>query len=56
MLLRTPDEILSIPQRLGEFNPDRSMIRRFWQPTDEQRLDHLLFGTSGILTPTKCAS
>ena len=56
MLLRTPDEILSIPQRLGEFNPDRSMIRRFWQPADEQRLDHLLFGTSGILTPTKCAS
>jgi hypothetical protein len=55
-LLNTPDEILSIPQRLADFVPDRSRIRRFWQPTDEQRLDQLLFGTSGVRTSTKCAS
>jgi hypothetical protein len=56
MWLNTPDEILSIPQRLADFVPDRSRIRRFWQPTDQQRLDQLLFGTSGVLTSTKCAS
>ena len=56
VLLNTPDEILSIQQRLADFVPDRSRIRRFWQPTDQQRLDQLLFGTSGVLTSTKCAS
>jgi len=56
MLLNTPDEILSIPQRVADFVPDRARIRRFWQPTDKQRLDHLLFGTSEVLTSTKCAS
>ena len=56
MLLDTPDEILSIPQRLVEFKPDRSKIQRFWQPVDDLRLDQLLFGTSGVLTSTKCAS
>jgi hypothetical protein len=56
MLLKGPDEILSIPQRVADFVPDRAGIRRFWQPTDEQRLDQLLFGTSGVLTSTKCAS
>ncbi len=56
MLLNGPDEILFIPQRVADFVPDRAGIRRFWQPTDEQRLDQLLFGTSGVLTSTKCAS
>ncbi len=55
-LLNTADEILSIPQRLTEFVPDRSRIRRLWQPADKRRLDQLLFGTSGVLTSSKCAS
>jgi hypothetical protein len=56
MLLDAPDQILSIPQRLAEFKPDGSKIQRFWQPVDDLRLDQLLFGTSGVLTSTKCAS
>ncbi len=56
VLLNTPDEILAIPQRVADFVPDCAGIRQFWHPTDEQRLDHLLFGTSGVLTSTKCAS
>jgi hypothetical protein len=57
MLLSTPDEIRSIPQILVEFAPpDRSRIRRFWQPTTDHRMDQLLFGTIGALTSTKCVS
>jgi hypothetical protein len=54
-LLETPDGILSIPQRLREFKPDRSMILRLWQPTADMRLDEIMFGSSRVLTPTKCA-
>jgi hypothetical protein len=56
MLLNGPDEILSLPQKIVEFKPDRSKIRQLLQPTDDQRLDQLLFGTTGVLTSTKCAS
>ena len=56
VLLNTPDEILSLPQRLVELKPDRSKIRQLSQPIDERRLDQLLFGASGVLTSTKCAS
>jgi hypothetical protein len=55
-LLDSPGQVLSIPQRLVEFVPDRSTIRKLWQTTDDLHLDQLLFGTSGVLTPTKCAS
>jgi hypothetical protein len=56
ILLDTPDQILSIPQRLVEFKPDRSRIQRFSQPADDRRLDQLLFGTSEVLAANKCAS
>jgi len=56
MLLDAPDQILSIPQRLAEFKPDRAKIQRFWQPADNLRLDQLLFGTSEVLAANKCAS
>ena len=55
ILLKTPDEILSIPQRLAEFAPDRSKTQQFWKSTDDLRLDRLLFGVSEVLSPTKCA-
>jgi hypothetical protein len=54
-LLDTPDQILTIPQMLAKYSPDRARIQRFWQPADDRRLDHLLFGTSGVRTATKCA-
>jgi hypothetical protein len=54
-LLETPDGILSIPQRLREFKPDRSMIQGLWQPTADMRLDEIMFGSSRVLTSTKCA-
>jgi hypothetical protein len=55
ILLETPDEILSIPQRLVEFAPGRSKTQQFWKSTDDLRLDRLLFGVSEVLSPTKCA-
>jgi hypothetical protein len=54
-LLEAPDQILSIPQRLGEYAPDHSRIRGFCQPADDLRLDQLVFGTSGLRSSTKCA-
>jgi hypothetical protein len=54
-MLSAPDEILSIPQRLGEFSADRSNVRRLWQSTDDLRLDRLLFGPSEVFTSSKCA-
>ncbi len=56
LLLDTPDQILSIPQRLVEFKPDSVKIQRFSQPTNDRRLDRLLFGASGVLAANKCAS
>lgn len=54
-LLETPEGILSIPQRLREFKPDRSMIQQLSQPTADMRLDEIMFGSSRVLTSTKCA-
>lgn len=54
-VLETPDEIFSIPQRLAEFKPDRAKIERMWRPADDLRLDHFLFGTSGVPIANKCA-
>jgi hypothetical protein len=56
MMLDAPEQILSIPQRLAAFTPNGSKIRRIWQATDDQRLDQILFGTSDLLTSTRCAS
>lgn len=54
-LLDAPDQILTIPQRIANYIPDRAKIQQFWQPADDLRLDQLLFGTSGVRTATKCA-
>jgi len=54
-VLETPDEILSIPQRVAEFKPDRSKIQRLWQAADDLRLDQFLFGARSVLTANKCA-
>lgn len=56
MMLDAPEQILSIPERLAAFQPNGLKIRRIWQAADDQRLDQILFGTSGFLTSTKCAS
>jgi len=53
-MLDAPDQILSIPQRLVEYAPDRSTIQRLWKSTSDTRLDQLLFATQ-VRTPTKCA-
>jgi hypothetical protein len=50
-LLKAPNEILSIPQRLSEFKPDRSTIQRLWQPMDDTRLDEIMFGSAAVLIP-----
>ncbi len=55
-LLEKPSEILSIPQKVAEFKPNRSKIQRLWQPTDDLRLDQFLFGAGGVLTANECAS
>jgi len=54
-LLDTPDQILTIPQRLAQYSPDRAKIQQFWQPADDLRLDQLMFGTSEVRSSTKCA-
>lgn len=54
VVLGKPREILSIPQRLIEFQPDRAKIRLLSQPANQTRLDELLFGTSGVVTHEKC--
>ncbi len=54
-LLEAADEILSIPQRLREFKPDRPMIQLLGQPTADARLDEILFGTGSVLLVNKCA-
>jgi hypothetical protein len=56
ILLETPDEILSIPQRLNEFKPDPAKIRRLWQPADDARLDEIMFGFSPVFSSNQCAS
>jgi hypothetical protein len=53
-MLAAPDQILSIPQLLLEFTPDRSKIQRLWKSTSDLRLDQLLFAPR-VRTPTKCA-
>ena len=54
ILLQTPEDILTIPQRLIEFKTDSS-IRRFWQPVDAKGLDEIMFGTSPVFSPNKRA-
>ena len=56
MMLETPDEILSIAQRVGEFTPDPSTLGQIWQPVDDKRLDEIIFQSSQVLVLDKCAS
>jgi hypothetical protein len=53
-MLDAPDQILSIPQRILEYAPDRATIQRLWKSTSDAHLDQLLFATP-VRTPTKCA-
>ena len=63
VMLETPDEILSIPQRPTisqemEFRQDSASakIRRIWQPVNHARLDQIMFRPTPALSSTKCAS
>lgn len=55
VVLAKPTEILSIPQRLGEFQPDRAKISRLSRTADPERMDQILFGASPVTAPKKCA-
>jgi len=56
IVLDSPDQILTIPQRLKEFRPDPSKIKKLWQPADSDRLDEIMFGNNRVFTADKCAS
>jgi hypothetical protein len=56
IMLETPDEILSIPQRLPEFERDGSKFQQLSQPGDNARLDDVMFRCAPVLSSTKCAS
>ena len=61
MMLETPDEILSIPQRFTgpqkmEFERSDAKLQRLWHPANDARLDEIMFRSTSALTPTRCAS
>jgi hypothetical protein len=53
-VLEKPQDILSIPQRIAEFEPASAKIRRLWQVADMASLDQILFGTSEVPAPDIC--
>lgn len=58
VLLETPGEIHSIPERLSqatESTQDASRTRPLWQVAEDARLDEIMFGSSRVMSSTQCA-
>jgi len=58
ILLETPGEIHSIPERLAqatESTQNASRTRRLWQAAEDARLDEIMFGSSRVMSSTQCA-
>lgn len=50
-VLKQPQDILSIPQKLLEFEPDPAKLRKLWHAADPASLDQILFGASVVNSP-----
>jgi hypothetical protein len=55
VVLGTPGEISSIPERLSEFKPDPAKISLLSRTADPERMDQILFGASRVTSQEKCA-
>jgi hypothetical protein len=55
ILLETPDEILSIPQKLADVKSDRSRIQHIWHSVDDAHLDQIIFQPTHLPSFDKCA-
>jgi hypothetical protein len=55
ILLESPDEILTMPQRIEQFRPDASALQRLWKSVDDVRLDEIMFGAMQVPRAIKCA-